>query len=91
MVRNLDCPHLFFTFSAADIQWLDLHVQMPDFPGREAFTTDPLRHRKASQRLQKHQLNPWRNFFLYLESQGFLGEGQTSDELTALFVFMPYP
>jgi ATP-dependent DNA helicase PIF1 len=49
MVRNLDCPHLFFTFSAADIQWLDLHVQMPDFPGREAFTTDPLRHRKASQ------------------------------------------
>ena len=41
MVWNLNCPHLFFTFSAADIQWLDLHVHMPDFPDRYAFTTDP--------------------------------------------------
>ena len=30
-VLNLCCPHLFFTFSAADLQWHDLRVQMPDF------------------------------------------------------------
>jgi hypothetical protein len=29
MIKDLGCPHLFFTFSAADIQWLDLHHHMP--------------------------------------------------------------
>ena len=29
MVLNLDTPHLFFTLSAADLQWHDLQQQMP--------------------------------------------------------------
>ncbi len=30
-VYDLGCPHLFFTFSTADLQWWDLQMQMPDF------------------------------------------------------------
>src|SRR3954452_17131128 len=29
--RNLDCKSLFFTFSAADMQWFDLQSHMPRF------------------------------------------------------------
>jgi hypothetical protein len=34
-IRDPDCksPHLFFTVSAADIQWPDLHEHMPAHPG----------------------------------------------------------
>lgn len=31
LVKSLGCPALFFTVSAADVQWHDLHVQFPDF------------------------------------------------------------
>ena len=30
---NCKSPHLFFTVSAADIQWPDLHQHMPAHPG----------------------------------------------------------
>ena len=30
---NCESPHLFFTVSAADIQWPDLHQHMPAYPG----------------------------------------------------------
>jgi helitron helicase-like protein/uncharacterized protein DUF6570 len=36
MVRGIDCPHLFFTFSAADMQWPDLHRHMPSFGSIQA-------------------------------------------------------
>ena len=49
LVRNLGYPHLFFTFSAADLQWHDLHRHMPDF-GSD-FVTDPRRHRRALRNL----------------------------------------
>ena len=29
MVKDLKCPHVFVTASAADIQWKDLHRHMP--------------------------------------------------------------
>lgn len=29
MTRDLNSPHLFFTLSAADLQWADLHKHMP--------------------------------------------------------------
>ena len=29
MIKDLHCPHLFVTFSAADVQWPDLHRHMP--------------------------------------------------------------
>src|SRR5438477_953631 len=29
MIKDLHCPHLFITFSAADVQWPDLHHHMP--------------------------------------------------------------
>lgn len=29
MIKDCGCPHLFFTFSAADVQWPDLHRHMP--------------------------------------------------------------
>jgi len=29
MVKDLKCPHVFVTASAADIQWKDLHHYMP--------------------------------------------------------------
>ena len=29
MIKDLKCPHVFLTASAADCQWLDLHRQMP--------------------------------------------------------------
>lgn len=34
-IRDPNCksPHLFFTVSAADIQWPDLHQHMPPYPG----------------------------------------------------------
>lgn len=31
MVHTIGCPNLFFTFSAADMQWPDLHRHMPSF------------------------------------------------------------
>ena len=38
--RNLDCTNLFFTFSAADMQWFDLQRHMPRFD--EYLTGDEL-------------------------------------------------
>ena len=29
MIRDLKCPHVFVTASAADVQWKDLHRFMP--------------------------------------------------------------
>jgi Helitron helicase-like domain at N-terminus len=29
MIKDLGCPHIFATFSAADLQWHDLHRHMP--------------------------------------------------------------
>jgi len=49
MVRNLGCPNLFFTFSAADNQWADLHRHMPDHG--EDFITSPRRHIRAIKNL----------------------------------------
>lgn len=32
MIKDIGSPHIFFTFSAADIQWPDLHGHMPTPP-----------------------------------------------------------
>jgi len=29
MIKDLKCPHVFATASAADLQWIDLHHLMP--------------------------------------------------------------
>ena len=54
MVLNLDAPHLFFTFSAADLQWHDLRSQMPGFEGLSELP-EPQRLRTASTNLN---INP---------------------------------
>lgn len=50
MVKQLGTPHAFITFSAADIQWSDLHCHMPHaspMPGDE----------RTCQRLNRQRLN----------------------------------
>ena len=41
MIRQLGCPHAFITFSAADLQWPDLHQHMPSPPPSDA--AEPIR------------------------------------------------
>lgn len=53
LVHNMNSPHLFFTFSAADVQWHDLHQHMPAYTG-EDFVRDPNRHRIASKSLTEN-------------------------------------
>jgi ATP-dependent DNA helicase PIF1 len=36
MIKQLHCPHLFLTFSAADVQWPDLHRHIPSQPSPNA-------------------------------------------------------
>ena len=36
MVKDLKCPHVFVTASAADIQWTDLHRHMPQTVAEDA-------------------------------------------------------
>ena len=36
MISQLGCPTLFFTLSATDTKWPDLHVIMPDTPPHDA-------------------------------------------------------
>ena len=36
MVKDLKCPHVFVTASAADIQWKDLHHYMPQTVAEDA-------------------------------------------------------
>lgn len=55
MIHNLSSPHLFFTFSAADIQWHDLQRHMPGFRGQgDEFVRDPNRHRTAMKNLAEN-------------------------------------
>ena len=53
MVRNLGCPHLFFTVSAADLQWHDLHRHMPSFE-RLSEMTEQVRYRTAANDLKNN-------------------------------------
>ena len=50
MVLNLNAPHLFITASAADLQWFDLHAQMPGFE-RHSERTEHEQYRAASDNL----------------------------------------
>lgn len=43
MIKQLHCPHLFLTFSAADVQWPDLHHHMPSQPPPNAIDQERAR------------------------------------------------
>jgi ATP-dependent DNA helicase PIF1 len=71
IVHNIQCPSIFVTFSAADIQWNDLHYHMPNYPG-DGFLTDPTRHTIASKNVTQ---NPhivaqylYRRFLLFFKT-----------------------
>jgi ATP-dependent DNA helicase PIF1 len=49
MTRDLNSPHLFFTLSAADLQWSDLHKHMPTNDPKEQF-----RRRKSALNSNPH-------------------------------------
>ena len=50
VVLNIGAPHLFFTFSAADLQWHDLRKHMPGFEGLSELS-EPERLRKSAANL----------------------------------------
>src|SRR6266496_1114972 len=52
MIKQLHCPHLFLTFSAADVQWPDLHRHMPSQAPPNA--TDQERVRIFNQNLNEN-------------------------------------
>ena len=54
IVRQLNSPHLFVTWSAADIQWDDLHRHLPKYTEPLDFVSDPNRHQIASHHMIKH-------------------------------------
>lgn len=53
MVRDLKCPHVFLTFSAADMQWDDLYRHMPEYESFKC-STDTERGRLAYRLLQEN-------------------------------------
>lgn len=69
MVRQLGTPAVFFTFSAADIQWPDLQTHMPLQPSREE--TDQERQRRGAINLNENPaIAAWwfqNRFQLYLK------------------------
>ncbi len=54
IAHQLNSPHLFVTWSAADIQWDDLHRHLPKYTEPLDFVSDPNRHQIASHHVIKN-------------------------------------
>ena len=70
IVWNIDCPHIFFTFSAADMQWPDLHQHMPPSGSIQA-QTGPETYRARNEDLSNnpHIATAWlkKRFDIFFE------------------------
>lgn len=56
IVHQLNSPYLFFTLSAADNQWDDLHRHLPKYTEPMDFVSNLNRHQIASHHVIEHPL-----------------------------------